>query len=209
MIVCKCLAITLVFFFLNEVSCLEEVSQIGRRAETPLEIEVVTVADYSVFNKWYELLDPSLPEAKKIEIAKQNLTTWLGTMVHTANIVYKRLEAHGLYISIKIVDLLIMTTEADSAWTETTKFKVNDTYFIDPDVVHSLFNPKSIELQKTIPHDHAMLFTRYTMIHGKNGTKKIAGNAYLGAECKPKSQSIVEDSEEMYTAQTIAHELGH
>ncbi|XP_060594699.1 uncharacterized protein LOC132749041, partial [Ruditapes philippinarum] len=190
-------------------------SQIGRRAATPLEIEVVTVADYSLFNKWYELLDPSLPEAKKIEIAKQNLTTWLGTMVHSANLVYKRLEAHGLFISIKIVDLLIMTTEADSPWTETTKFKVNDTYFIDPDVVHSHFNPKSIELQKTIPHDHAMLLTRYTLLHGKNGTEKYAGmfkcgcNAYLGAECKPNSQSIVEDSETMYTAQTIAHELGH
>ncbi|XP_060557745.1 A disintegrin and metalloproteinase with thrombospondin motifs 9-like [Ruditapes philippinarum] len=209
MIVFKCLAISLVFFFINEVSCLEEVSQIGRRAETPLEIEIVTVADYSIFNKWYERLDPSLPEANKIEIAKQNLTTWLGTMIHTANLVYKRLEAHGLFISIKIVDLLIMTTEADSPWTETTKFKVNDTYFIDPYVVHSKFNPKSIELQKTIPHDHAMLFTRYTLLLGKNGTKTYAGNAVLGAECKPTSQSIVEDSEEMYTAQTIAHELGH
>ncbi|XP_060557744.1 A disintegrin and metalloproteinase with thrombospondin motifs 20-like isoform X2 [Ruditapes philippinarum] len=208
MIVCECLAITFAFYFLNEVSCLEEMSQIGRRAATPLEIEVVTVADYSLFNKWYELLDQSLPEAKKIEIAKQNLTTWIGTMVHTANLVYKRLEAHGLFISIKIVDLLIMTTEADSPWTETTKFKVNDTYFIDPDVVHSHFNPKSIELQKTIPHDHAMLLTRYSLLFGKSGTHIYSGNA-LGAECKPNSQSIVEDSGQMATAETIAHELGH
>jgi hypothetical protein len=39
--------------------------------------------------------------------------------------------------------------------------------------------------------------------------RNLTGNAVLGAECKPTSQSIVEDSEEMYTAQTIAHELGH
>jgi hypothetical protein len=39
-------------------------------------------------NRWYERLDPSLPEAKKIEIAKQNLTTWLGTMVHTVSLLY-------------------------------------------------------------------------------------------------------------------------
>jgi hypothetical protein len=38
--------------------------------------------------------------------------------------------------------------------------------------------------------------------------RTLTGNA-LGAECKPNSQSIVEDSGQMATAETIAHELGH
>ncbi|XP_053380767.1 uncharacterized protein LOC123548610 [Mercenaria mercenaria] len=205
-------AITCVLFFLYvipEMTCFKPNALIGKRAHTPLEIEIVVVADYSAFNKWYELLDPALPHAKRVDIAKQNLTTWLGTMFHSANIVYKRLEADGLFISIKLVDLIIMTTVADSPWTETTKFKVNSTYMVDPYVVRSLFKVKSIELQKTIPHDHAMLFTRYSMILGQNGTNLYSGIAFIGAECKPKSLSIVEDAEQMATAQTIAHELGH
>ncbi|XP_053379744.1 A disintegrin and metalloproteinase with thrombospondin motifs 10-like [Mercenaria mercenaria] len=131
-------------------------------------------------------------------------------MFHSANFVYRRLEAHGLFISVKLVDVKIMTTVADSPWTETIKFKLNSTYNVDPYVVHDLFQVKSIELQKTIPHDHAMLFTRYTLIpNGRNGTATFAGNAVLGAECKTTSLSIVEDSESLYTAHTIAHELGH
>lgn len=35
------------------------------------------------------------------------------------------------------------------------------------------------------------------------------GYAYLEAECKQKSVSIVEDNEDFYTAQLIAHEIGH
>ena len=71
------------------------------------------------------------------------------------------LHTYMHYVSIIKVVLFSQQTEADSPWTETTKFKVNDTYFVDPDVVHPLFEVKSIELQKTIPHDHAILFTRY------------------------------------------------
>lgn len=51
-------------------------------------------------------------------------------------------------------------TVEDSPWTEKTKFEVNSTYMIDPDVVHPLLQNRSVDLQKTIPHDHAMLFTK-------------------------------------------------
>ena len=35
------------------------------------------------------------------------------------------------------------------------------------------------------------------------------GYAYTEAECKAKSVSIVEDNEGIYTAQLMAHEIGH
>lgn len=37
----------------------------------------------------------------------------------------------------------------------------------------------------------------------------LQGYAFLDAECEPTSLSIVQDSENMFTAVTIAHELGH
>ncbi|XP_060595781.1 uncharacterized protein LOC132749885 [Ruditapes philippinarum] len=184
-------------------------SSIGTRANTPLVIEIVAVADYSVFDEWYKTTDSSLPHATRVNIAKHNLTTWVGTTIHSANFVYKELEAHNLFISLKLVDLRVMTTVADSPWTETTKFKMNSTYMIDYRDVHPLFKPTSLALQKTIPHDHAMLLTRYTMTHRSNGTHFYAGNTFLASECKPKSQSIIKETRNMYTANTIAHELGH
>lgn len=47
------------------------------------------------------------------------------------------------------------------------------------------------------------------MCRNVNNKHFVAGNAYIAAECKPRSQSIVEDSEDAYTAHTLAHELGH
>ena len=37
----------------------------------------------------------------------------------------------------------------------------------------------------------------------------FAGYAYMDAECKAKSVSVVEDNDDFYTAQLIAHEIGH
>ncbi|XP_045162891.2 A disintegrin and metalloproteinase with thrombospondin motifs 20-like [Mercenaria mercenaria] len=196
-------------FLLGGLLIHHAIADIGTRAHAPLEVEILAVADYSSFDRWYQTTDSKLPHATRVNIAKQNLTTWIGTMIHSANLVYKGLEAHNLFVQLKLVDLRIMTTASASPWTETTKFKVNSTFMIDYRVVHPLFKVKSLELQKTIPHDHAMLLTRYTLTHGPNGTHFYAGNAFFAAECKPNSQSIIKDTDSMYTAQAIAHELGH
>ncbi|XP_060595779.1 uncharacterized protein LOC132749884 [Ruditapes philippinarum] len=160
-------------------------ADVGVRASSPLEIELLTIADYAAFNKFYKLTPTTLSHSKRVEMAKQNLTTWYTTMIHSTNLVYKGLEDHNIFISIKLVDFRIMTTEADSPWTETTKFQVDSTYYVDSDDVHPLFKATSLEYQKTVPHDHAMLFTGYELRHGPHGSN-YAGNAYIAAECKSK-----------------------
>ncbi|XP_045210527.2 metalloprotease mig-17-like [Mercenaria mercenaria] len=177
------------------------------RASKRLTIELLIVADYSAFNKWYKLTSSSDSHSHRVNEAKQKLTEYIGTLVHSSNNVYKSLESHNIYISIKLVDVLVMTSASDSPWTETVKVNAESEYTVDPRKALPIFQPKSVDLQRTIPHDHAMIFTLYPLAH--RGGSTFSGYAYTEAECKQKSVSIVQDNEDFYTAQLMAHEIGH
>ncbi|XP_053381291.1 snake venom metalloproteinase fibrolase-like [Mercenaria mercenaria] len=177
------------------------------RASQRLTIELMIVADYSAFNKWYQLTSSSDSHSHRVNEAKQNLTEYIGTLIHSSNNVYRSLESHNIYINIKLVDVLVMTSASDSPWTETVKVNAGSEYTVDPRKALPIFQPKSVDLQRTIPHDHAMIFTKYSLAHGGGST--FSGYAYTEAECKQKSVSIVEDNEDFYTAQLMAHEIGH
>jgi hypothetical protein len=57
--------------------------------------------------------------------------------------------------------ILYPQTSSSSPWTETVKVPAGSTYDVDPTRVLPIFQPKSVDLQKTIPHDHAMILTKY------------------------------------------------
>ncbi|KAL4218953.1 A disintegrin and metalloproteinase with thrombospondin motifs 14 [Mactra antiquata] len=174
-----------------------------------LVIELLIVVDYSAFNKWYKATSTSLSHSQRVQEGKDNVIQYVSALIHSSNNVYRSLQSHNLNVRIKLVDVMVMTTPSQSPWTETVKVQDADgvNYDVDPTRVLPLFQPKSVELQRTVPHDHAMIFTKYSLYQGSGGT--FSGYAYTEAECKQKSVSIVEDNEDLYTAQLIAHEIGH
>ncbi|XP_052788866.1 uncharacterized protein LOC128223631 [Mya arenaria] len=129
------------------------------RATQQLELEILYVVDHSAFDKWYQRADSSLSHSARVSKATADLKQYLGTLIHSSNNVYKTLEPHGIYITLKIVDVLVMQTAAASPWTENVKRLDGNEYVIEPKDVLNLFQPKSIQLQNSYPHDHAMLFT--------------------------------------------------
>ncbi|XP_052790624.1 zinc metalloproteinase-disintegrin-like BjussuMP-1 isoform X2 [Mya arenaria] len=178
------------------------------RATQQLELEILYVVDHSAFDKWFQRTDSSLSHSARVSKATADLKQYLGTLIHSSNNVYKTLEPHGIYITLKIVDVLVMQTAAASPWTENVKRLDGNEYVIEPKDVLNLFQPKSIQLQNSYPHDHAMLFTMYALEHN-NSHSTFAGYARIEADCQPRGVSVVQDQEEMYTAALMAHELGH
>ncbi|CAG2212512.1 unnamed protein product [Mytilus edulis] len=160
-----------------------------------------------MIDSWYDKTPTTDTSQNRESAAKSNLKAYIGSLIKSSNIVYKSLEPNNIFVQIKLVDVIVMTRASDSPWTETVKVRGSPKYRVDPNKVLPLFKPKSVQLQSTIPHDHAMVFTMYALDHGDNHT--FSGYAYTDAECKSKSISLVQDNTDFYTAQLMAHELGH
>ncbi|KAH3708917.1 A disintegrin and metalloproteinase with thrombospondin motifs adt-2-like isoform X2 [Dreissena polymorpha] len=177
------------------------------RATGTLELELLVVVDYSAFNKWYQQTNSHSSQATRVSQATQAVKEYISTLVHSSNLVYTSLEPYNIYISLKLVEISVKKTPQDSPWTETVKVAQGSDYVVDPTQVLPLFQPYSEQLQRTVPHDHAMLYTEYGL--SQHGGSPFSGYAYLEAECQAKSVSIVSDEEDFYASQLIAHEIGH
>ncbi|XP_052790836.1 A disintegrin and metalloproteinase with thrombospondin motifs 19-like [Mya arenaria] len=178
------------------------------RAVPHLQLELLVVVDYKAFDKWYQLTPSTDSHSTRVSNAVNDAKTYVSSLIHSSNNVYKSLRSHQIYITLKLVDVLVMTTAADSPWTEHVKVSGNNGYVVEPRDVLPLFQQKAIELQQTAPHDHTMLMTLYPL-HYNGSSSTFSGYAYTQAECKAKSVSVVQDNEDFYTAQLMAHEIGH
>ncbi|XP_060573827.1 uncharacterized protein LOC132731632, partial [Ruditapes philippinarum] len=72
-------------------------------------IELLIVADYSEFNKWYQLTSASLSHSQRVNEATEKVKQYAAALIHSSNNVYRSLELHSIYIDIKLVDVLVMT----------------------------------------------------------------------------------------------------
>ncbi|XP_063416393.1 A disintegrin and metalloproteinase with thrombospondin motifs 3-like [Mytilus trossulus] len=147
-----------------------EGSNLQERATSRHEVELLIVADYSAYKNWYDKTPTTDTSQTRQSAAKNNLKAYIGSLIKSSNIVYKSLESSNIFVQIKLVDVVVMTRASDSPWTETVKVRASPKYRVDPNKVLPLFKPKSVELQSTIPHDHAMVFTMYALDHGDNHT---------------------------------------
>ncbi|KAL3885710.1 hypothetical protein ACJMK2_025756 [Sinanodonta woodiana] len=170
------------------------------------KIEVLVVVDYSFFKHWLDKTNGTDAVIKQRE-TESAIEQYVGSLLYTVNLAYTNLGRYGLHMRIEPVAVLITTTPTESPWTEQVKVVSPSGAIVEPIRVLQLFKVFSSIATTVIPHDHAVLLTKYEIqIH--SGESRV-GYANIGTMCSDRSISVIQDSMHIYTAFTIAHELGH
>ncbi|XP_052284320.1 A disintegrin and metalloproteinase with thrombospondin motifs 19-like [Dreissena polymorpha] len=198
---CICLAILLLAIMAAMVTGLRLNRQTGK-----LTVELLIVADYSMYERWYNESDASLPHSMRVNQSISAVKQYIGALVHSSKHVYKTLESSNIFIGLELVEILVQTTRAEADVIESARVVIDDQLLIDTSISFPLLENFSEQLQASIPHDHAMVITDYTL-KGIQGSKPT-GFADVSSACKPNGLSIVHNGG-FYSVSTIAHEIGH
>ncbi|XP_052781614.1 A disintegrin and metalloproteinase with thrombospondin motifs adt-1-like isoform X2 [Mya arenaria] len=170
--------------------------------------EFLMIVDHSTYTRFYEDTDSSWPANRRENETETFLRKYVASIIHTTNTIFETLEPYNVSLRVKLVDVVIKKTVQESAFTEDHKNGTeNGSVVINrSDAIAHVANV-SQELQRSIPHDHAMVMTEYRLSRHTNGTL-VVGYAYVGYACTRKSVSLV-SNEGFESATTIAHEFGH
>ncbi|CAC5368295.1 ADAMTS6 [Mytilus coruscus] len=179
-----------------------------RRATGNYQIELLMVCDYTVYNFWFTQSRKSTVTAKEKE-AIASIRQFYAFIINGMDAVYKNIQTSSYTISILFASLIISKTPRDAFWTEDVRKIDTPRNTLNATVSLNKFKTWIKTRFSTLPvHDHAMLFSKYDLIT-KNGSKNLAGLAFLGGVCGESAQSIIEDDFSYNIITTTSHELGH
>lgn len=176
-----------------------------KRASGQYDVELLFVADYSVYQFWRFFAGSAASDANIENFIK----TFYAFLANGVDVRYLGINTEPYRIGIVYIGVVIAKSPSDSPWS-TNFLQKNDT--LDADQVLTAFNEWVINNRDTLPkHDHVMAFTRYNIVTslGSSSSADIAGYAYQGGICQPESISVVEESLNFISHTVAAHELGH
>ncbi|KAK3595405.1 hypothetical protein CHS0354_008837 [Potamilus streckersoni] len=172
-----------------------------KRAVTAYQVELLMVADYSVYKFW---LDKSSTGAK----AKELLRQFYAFVLNGIDLRYKSVTGSGFSITILFAGLYIAETQSDALWTEKRMVTSGYPYHVNASAALDDFSTWIQNITNLPEYDHAMLFTAYDLV-ADNGNSTIAGTVYVNSTCHAFSQSVVEDHFDAKIITIAAHLLGH
>ncbi|XP_041367149.1 A disintegrin and metalloproteinase with thrombospondin motifs 3-like [Gigantopelta aegis] len=183
----------------------EETAGRLKRATTDYSIDVLVLADYALYEKWY-----GWSNASNSQDAINEMNRYFSLLFQGVNSRYYDINRPDYRISVRIVDIKIADTPTSNIALLTSKFRSMGR--IQADYV-------MIELKKfattndVYSNDHVMLFTGYDLLSEDNGMlfTTTTGKAYVNSMCSKdgSSVSVVEDSGGFMSVHTATHELGH
>ncbi|XP_041366980.1 A disintegrin and metalloproteinase with thrombospondin motifs 6-like [Gigantopelta aegis] len=183
-----------------------------KRETTEYYIDVLTVIDYSVYQRHYNRTDSSLTTATRRVHALQDIREYFAYFMNGVNLRYKSITGLDERLVIRLTGYVVAEARDQAPWTENNVLMATSGGEVYSE--RALQDLEAWVANTSLPdNDHVMLFTRYDLYSIIDGTKEraVIGMAYLSTMCKPLglSTSVIEDSEGFQGILTAAHELGH
>ncbi|XP_041367785.1 A disintegrin and metalloproteinase with thrombospondin motifs 6-like [Gigantopelta aegis] len=185
------------------------------RETTEYYIDVLTVVDYSIYQRHYNNTDSTLTVETRRVSALQDIRKYFAYIMNGVNLSYKRITDLDARLVIRLTGYIVAETRAQSPWTENDVDMTSSGGEVNS--LTTVENLKAWVANTSLPdNDHVMLFTRYDLyriVNGTNGTTRARtrlGIAYMSTICKSEGQStsVIEDGG-FQRIHTAAHELGH
>ncbi|XP_041367021.1 snake venom metalloproteinase BaP1-like [Gigantopelta aegis] len=184
-----------------------------KRATTEYYIDVLTVIDYSIYQRHYNRTDSSLAAATRRVHALQDIREYFAYFMNGVNLRYKSITGLDERLVIRLTGYVVAEARDQAPWTENSVLMTLSGGEVNS--LTALQDLKAWVANTSLPdNDHVMLFTRYDLYRiiadGTKARNRI-GIAYLSTMCKPsgRSTSVIEDGRGFQRILTAVHELGH
>ncbi|XP_041367019.1 snake venom metalloproteinase BaP1-like [Gigantopelta aegis] len=184
-----------------------------KRETTEYYIDVLTVIDYSIYQRHYNRTDSSLAAATRRVHALQDIREYFAYVMNGVNLRYKSITGLDERLVIRLTGYVVAEARDQASWTENSVLMTSSGGEVNS--LTALQELKAWVANTSLPdNDHVMLFTRYDLFRiiadGSKARTRV-GIAYMSKMCKPLglSTSVIEDDGGFQRILTAAHELGH
>ncbi|WAR10432.1 MIG17-like protein [Mya arenaria] len=184
---------------LEAIAATPDVRRRRRRQATSLQVELLTVVDYKIYQFWYDLTKGS---ADRRTDTVNLIALYMAYMVNAVDARFRSVD--NMDLSVLHAGLFIADTPEAAGWSEGTVTGGQQ----DSSKTLDAFTSWTNEQNGLPARDHAMAFTGYDITSGSSGSDN-AGVAGLGTICSSESTSLVEWRFDFITMATAAHELAH
>ncbi|XP_069133175.1 A disintegrin and metalloproteinase with thrombospondin motifs like [Argopecten irradians] len=177
-----------------------------RTDDTPYEMGLIVLIDYSVYRSWYQRSHQKTHAEKDIE-AKSKIRQYMSHVINGIDLRFQNLKVNR--VKVVVSRYIIADTPEASHWTaDRLEASPRDLVYAD-EVLNKLIKWR-FRMGMDLPvHDHVILFTGYDLYRPTVQNKGVAGFARVKSMCTHTSVSIVEEHGGFNSILTATHEIGH